>query len=225
MLIQNLTDATILSLYNVWSGVIEFIPSLIGALVTLIIGLIIASGLSSLVEKIIESIKLDNILRRLSIETYLERAGLRLHSGKFLGAIVYWFFVIVFILATADILKLEGLGQFLRQVVTYLPNVIIATLIMLATIVIANTLSSLVRASVMSARLKASKFLSTLVWWIVIVFGLLTALIQLGVAPALINTVITGLVAMLALAGGIAFGLGGKDYAAHLISKLRERTE
>lgn len=224
-MIQNLTDATILSLYNVWGGVIAFIPSLIGALITLIIGLIIASGLGSLIEKIIESIKLDHILRRLSVEKYLERAGLKLHSGKFAEALIYWFFVIVSILAAADILKLEGLSQFLRQVVAYLPNIIIAILIMLATIVIANTLSSLVKASVMSAKLKASKFLSMLIWWIVVIFGLLTALIQLGVAPALINTIITGIVAMLAIAGGIAFGLGGKDYAAHLISKLRERTE
>lgn len=225
MLIQNLTDATVASLYNVWSGVISFIPSLIGALITLIIGLIIASGLRSLIEKIVESVKLDSLLRRLTIETYLERAGMRLNSAKFFGALVYWFFVIVFILATTDILGLSGLSQFLRGVVTYLPNIIIAILVVLTSIVIGNTMSSLVKASVMSAKLKASKFLGTFVWWVIVIFGLLTALIQLGVNPALINTVVTGIVAMLAIAGGIAFGLGGKDYATHLISKLREKTE
>ncbi|MBI4993515.1 hypothetical protein HZC33_00950 [Candidatus Wolfebacteria bacterium] len=225
MLIQNLTDATIASLYNVWGGIINFIPSLIGALITLIIGLIIASGFGSLIEKIVESVKLDSLLRKLTIESYLERAGLRLNSAKFLGALVYWFFVIVFILAATDILGLSGLSQFLREVVTYLPNIIIATLVVLASIVIANTMNSVVKASVMGAKLKASKFLGTLVWWIIVVFGLLTAFIQLGVNPALINTVVTGIVAMLAIAGGIAFGLGGKDYATHLISKLRERTE
>lgn len=225
MIIQSLTDATVASLYNVWTGVIGFIPSLIGALITIIIGLIIASGLGSLIAKIVEAIKLDHFLRKLTLETYLERAGLRLNSAKFIGALVYWFFVIVFILAAADILGLEGLSQFLREVVTYLPNVIIAVLVVLASIIIANTMSSLVRASVMSAKLRASKFLGTLVWWVIVVFGLLTAFIQLGVNPALINTVVTGIVAMLALAGGIAFGLGGKDYAAHLVNKLRERTE
>jgi len=139
--------------------------------------------------------------------------------------LVYWFFVIVFILAATDILKLEGLSQFLRDVLYYIPNIIIAVLILVATVVVANLLKSIVKASVTSARLHASKFLSTLTWWVTILFGLISALIQLGIAPALLNTIITGLVAMIALGGGIAIGFGGKDYAGHLINKLREHTE
>lgn len=225
MLIQNLTDATVTSLLGVWSGVIGFLPSLIGALVILIIGLIIATGLKSLAERVINAAKIDSILRKLDLESYLNRAGLQLNSGKFAGALVYWFFVIVFILAAADVLKLEGLSQFLGQVVTYVPNIIIAVLIILASIVVANVLRSVVKASVTGAKLHASKFLGTLTWWAVVVFGFLAALIQLGVAPMLLNTIITGIVAMVALAGGIAFGLGGKDYASSLLSKLREHTE
>ena len=75
------------------------------------------------------------------------------------------------------------------------------------------------------ARLHAAHFLGALTWWAVIVFGLLTAFVQLGIATPINNTVITGLIAMVALAGGIAFGLGGKDYAAHLLGRLREQTE
>lgn len=225
MIIQNLADVTMGSLLNVWIQVIDFIPALIGAIIILIVGLIIASGLKSLVEKIIFATKLDNFLRRLDLETYLQRANLRLDSGKFLGNLVYWFFAIVSILAAADVLKLEGLSNFLNQVVSYIPNIIAAALIMLATIVIANFLSALVKASVMSAKLQASKFLATLTWWATAIFGLLASLIQLGVAPMLLNTVITGVIAMFALAGGIAFGLGGKDYAAHLLNRLKDRTE
>ena len=225
MTIQNLADITMGSLLNVWISVIDFIPALIGAIIILIIGLIIASGLKSLIEKAISASKLDNFLRRFDMETYLQRANIQLNSGKFLGNLVYWFFVIVSVLAAADVLKLQGLSDFLNQVVSYIPNIIAAALIMLATIVIANFLSALVKASIMSARLQASKFLSTLTWWATAIFGLLAALIQLGIAPILLNTIITGIVAMFALAGGIAFGLGGKDYAAHLLNKLKDRTE
>jgi hypothetical protein len=73
--------------------------------------------------------------------------------------------------------------------------------------------------------LHAAGFLGTLTWWAVVFFGFFAALSQLGVAVALINSLVTGFVAMLALAGGIAFGLGGKDYAAHLLNKLRENVE
>ena len=225
MIIQNLADITMGSLLNVWIKVMDFIPAIIGATIILIIGLIIASGLKSLVEKIISAAKLDNLLRRLDLETYLQRANLQLNSGKFLGTLVYWFFVIVSVLAAADVLGLRGLSDFLNQVVSYIPNIIAAALIMLATIIIANFLSSLVKASVMSAKLQAPKFLSTLTWWATVIFGLLASLMQLGVAPMLLNTVITGIIAMFALAGGIAFGLGGKDYAMHLLNKLKERTE
>ncbi|KKS25296.1 MAG: hypothetical protein UU85_C0004G0055 [Candidatus Wolfebacteria bacterium GW2011_GWA2_42_10] len=96
---------------------------------------------------------------------------------------------------------------------------------MLVTALVASALRTAVSSSVMSAKLHASKFLGTLVWWAVVVFGFISALIQLGIAPMLLNTLITGLVAMLALAGGIAFGLGGKDYAAYLLNKLKERVE
>lgn len=225
MIFQNLTDITIGSLLNVWITVVGFIPAIIGATIILIIGLIIASGLKSLVEKIISATKLDNLLRQLDLETYFQRANLQLNSGKFLGTLVYWFFTIVSVLAAADVLGLDGLSDFLNQVVSYIPNIIAAALIMLATIVIANFLSSLVKASVMSAKLQAPKFISTLTWWATAIFGLLASLMQLGVAPMLLNTVITGVIAMFAIAGGIAFGLGGKDYAAHLLNKLKERTE
>lgn len=225
MIIQNLTDATISSIFNVWAGVISFIPSLIGAIIVLIIGLIIASALKTLVEKVLDAVKLDNLLRKIDVEKFFQRAGIALNSGKFFGALVYWFFAIVFILVAADILRLEGLSQFLRQVVLYVPNIILAALIMLATIVVANFLRNVVKSSVAGAKLHASKFLGTATWWATVIFGILTALIQLGIAPALLNTIITGIVAMFAIAGGIAFGLGGKDYAAYLVNKLKERTE
>ena len=86
-------------------------------------------------------------------------------------------------------------------------------------------LKNLIQASVKSARLHHAGFLGSLAWWSVMVFGLLAALTQLGIAVSIINSLVTGFVAMLALAGGIAFGLGGKDLAADLLSKLRNRLE
>jgi len=92
-------------------------------------------------------------------------------------------------------------------------------------VVLGNVTKRVVVASVLSARLHAAHFLGTLSWWAVVVFGLLAALVQLNIATAIIQSLITGFIAMLALAGGLAFGLGGKEYAAHLLEKLRENTE
>jgi hypothetical protein len=225
MVVQDWTALVVGTLQNLWAGAVATLGNIIGALVVLLVGLVVASGLGSLVERVVNLVKLDRALVKLGLEEYFERAGLRLQSGRFFGRLVYWFLVVVFLLAATDILKFYSLSNFLRDVLLYLPNVFVAVLIMLAAVVLANFLRGLVRASVKTARLHAAGFLGTLTWWAVVFFGFFAALSQLGVAVALINSLVTGFVAMLALAGGIAFGLGGKDYAAHLLNKLRENVE
>lgn len=225
MFVQSLTGTLYSSLINMWIGVVEFIPQLIGALIVLIIGLIIATVLGSVVDQVIRSIKLDNLLRKVGVANYIERGGLKLDSGKFLGRIVYWFFVVAFVLAVANILGLEVFSDFLKQVLLYIPNIVVAVLIMIATFVVAKFAKSLISASMLSAKLHASKFLGTFTWWAIALFGLITALMQLGINIYILQTLITGLIAMLALAGGLAFGLGGRDYAAKILDKLRQQTE
>lgn len=225
MAIQDWTNLVAGSFGSLWYGVADFVPNLIGALIVFVIGLVVAAGLGTLVEKIFDGLKLDTLLHKLGLNPYFERAGLRLQGARFLGQLVNWFLVIVFLLASSDILKLFALSSFLRDVLYYIPNIIVAVLIMLAAVVVANLLKKIITASVMSARLHSAHFLGSLAWWAVVMFGFLTSLVQLGIAVSIINSLVTGFIAMLALAGGLAFGLGGRDYAGYLIGKLRDHTE
>ena len=225
MVIQNWTDVVATSLQNLWLGFMNFIPLLVGAFVILVVGLIVGAGLGTLVEKIFDAVKLDSFLMKLGLGPYFERAGLRLRVARFLGRLVYWFVVIAFLLAASDILGLFALSAFLSDILGYIPNIIAAVLIMLASVVLGGFLKRIVTASVLSARLHAAHFLGTLAWWSVIVSGLLASLVQLNIASTIIQSVVTGFIAMVALAGGLAFGLGGKEYAAHLLGKLRDHTE
>ena len=225
MVIQDWTAIVMGSLQNLWIGALEVIANIVGALVVLIIGLIVASGLSALVERVIAVIKLDKALVGLGLEEYFRRAGLSINSGKFFGRLVYWFLTVTFLLAATDILGFYSLSNFLRETLLYVPNVIVAVLILLAAVVIANFLRKLVRVSVKGADLHASNFLGSLTWWSIVLFGFFTALSQLGIAVSIINSIVTGFVAMISLGGGIAFGIGGKEYASHLIGKWREHVE
>ncbi len=226
MVIQDWVSVIVGSLQDLWVSAIGVLGDIVGALIVLIVGLIVASGLGALVERVIAAIKLDKLLLSLGIEEYFERAGLSINSGKFLGRLVYWFLVVVFLLAATDILGLFTLSSFLRDVAGFIGrNVIGAVLIMLAAVVVGDFLRHVVKASVKSAKLHAASFLGSLTWWAIVIFGFFAALSQLGIAVSILNSIVTGFVAMLALAGGIAFGLGGKDYAMHLIGKLREHTE
>lgn len=210
------------SLQNLWIQIISFVPSLIGAILVFIIGLAVASGIASLVEKLIIATKLDSFLKKLGFEEYTKRASIELNSGYFLSEIVYWFLILVFFSAAADILKFYVLSNFIKDILVYLPNLIVAVLVMVVALVAANIIKKIVKASVMSAKVNGEKFLSSASWWVIVIFGLLIALNQLGVAVAIINTVITGLIAMVALAGGLAFGLGGKDFASGLLQKMKD---
>ncbi len=225
MVVQSWTNVVVASLQNVWLTIAAFLPNLIGAVIVFVIGLIVAAGLGALIEKVFEGLKLDSFLAKIGLKPFFDRAGIRLRGSYFLGRLVYWFIVIAFLLAASDSLGLFALSAFLNSVLAYIPNVIAAVLIMLAAVVLANFIRRIVTASVMSARLHAAHFLGTLTWWSIVVFGVFAALTQLQVAVAIIQSLVTGFIAMLALAGGLAFGLGGKEYAGHLVNRLQERTE
>jgi hypothetical protein len=225
MYVQEWASMVVGSLQNLWIGFIGTLASIVGALIVLIIGLIVAAGVGALVEKLIKLVNLDKFLVSVGHQENFNRAGLAINSGKFFRKVVYWFLVIVFLLAATDILGFYTLSGFLNDILLYVPNVIVAVLIMLAAFAVGHFLRSVVRASIKSAKLHGAGFLASLTWWAVVVFGLLAALSQLGIAAVVVNALITGLIAMLALAFGLAFGLGGKDYAASLIAKLREHTE
>ncbi len=215
----------ITSFQNVWATIITYTPTLIGAAIILLVGLPIASLLGKLIEKILKAVKLDEFFQKIGLTKYAEKGGFRLRISWFLGKLVYWFLVIVIVLALSDMLGFIALSGFLSRVLLYIPNVIVAILILLSVIILANFLRSIVRKSVQTTNFGGAGFLATLTWWIVVVFGVVTALIQLGIAVTILNTLVIAVVSSAALATGLAFGLGGKDEAARILAKFRKDLE
>ena len=123
-MIQDWTSLVVGSLQNLWVGTISALGNIVGALIILLIGLIVAAGLGSLVERLIGLLKLDKGLVSLGVKEYFDRAGVNLNTGKFFGKLVYWFLVVVFLLAVSDILGFYSLSGFLREALLYIPNVV-----------------------------------------------------------------------------------------------------
>ena len=147
---------------------------------------------------------------------------MELNIAKFFGGLVKWFLILVFLMAATDILHLTQVTSFLNSIVLYLPNVIVAAVILAVAFLIGNFAYAVIKGSTIVAGIVSATLLGTVAKWAIVIFGFLAALIQLGVATSLINTLFIGLVAMLALAGGLAFGLGGKEEAASILKKLRQ---
>lgn len=210
------------SFADLWASLILFLPRFLGALVILLVGIIIAGILERVVMKVAALLKLDELAMKLDVKRAFESAGVRLHIGKLLGWIVKWFFIVVFLIASADIMQWGQVTEFLREVVFYLPNVLIAVVILLVGVLLANFTRNVVFAAVEAAKLSSSAFLAGISKWAILIFSLMAALVQLGIAQNLIQVLFTGLVAMLALAGGLAFGLGGQTHATAFLNRLRK---
>jgi len=218
---NTIAQASSTALFDLWNNFILFMPTMIGGLIVFLVGIIIGNGIAQLVEKLIDLLKIDPILEKVGFKQITDKAGIRLDAGFFVGQIVKWLIILSFLVAACNIWNLSAVGDFIRSIVNYLPNVLVAIIILLAAIVLGEYFAKFVRASVAGAGLKYQNFLGAVSRWIFIIFGLIAALSQLQVATYIINTFFTGIVAMIAIAGGLAFGLGGKDFARELLEKLK----
>lgn len=210
------------SFYNLWAGVVGFVPNVLAAVIIFVLGWVAASVIEKLVNQLFKVLMIDKALRGAGVEDALSRGGIRLDSGEFFGALVRWFIIVIFLMASLEVVHLNQVNDFLRQVVSYLPQVIIASLVLLVAAVVANVVDRIVTSSAKTAGISSSGFLGGVARWAIWVFAIITALSQLGIAGQLMLTLLQGLVYMLAIAGGIAFGLGGKDTAARYIERLRD---
>jgi small-conductance mechanosensitive channel len=155
----------------------------------------------------------------------LKRGGVNLDSGRFLGALVEWFVIIVFFIAAFDVIGLTDVTFFLQQIVlNYLPRVIAAVLILLAAGILGDFMQKVVTTSSRTAEIRTAHLLGNIAKWAIWIFAILVALSQLGIADDFIHTIFTGFVIALSLAFGLAFGLGGQDAAARFIEKTRDET-
>ena len=184
-------------------------------------GWVFGAVLGRVISQLIKSVKIDNILREAGVEEVFNRAGFTLDSGRFVGGLVKWFVILIFLVASLEILGLNQVTQFLQNVVLgYLPDVIIAVFVLLLAAVIADIMQNIVVGSAKAAKLSSANFLGNVTKWSIWIFALLAALSQLGVATAFVQTLFTGVVIALSLAIGLSFGLGGQDAAARYIDKM-----
>ncbi len=221
MVLTTWADVLNTSFQSLFWGLVQFIPNLVVAIVIFAIGWMIGAGFGRVVAQVVNSLRIDQALRAAGLERVLERAGFTLSSGKFLGLLVEWFFIIVFLVAALDVLHLETVNYFIRDVVLgYLPQVIVAVLILFVAAVVANSAERVVVGSAKAAQLQSASFFGKLTRYAIWVFAFLAALNQLQVATAFVQTLFTGIVIAVALGIGLAFGLGGQQAAAKYIEHL-----
>lgn len=222
MFIQQWGDVFTTSLQSLWYGFVSFVPKLIFAVIIFIIGWTIGAVVARALAQVINALRVNKLLENIGLKSVLDRAGFSLDLGKFVGEVAKWFIVLVFLMASLDVLRLDQVNLFLREVVLgYLPRVFVAALLLVIATLVSDAIRKFVEGSAKAMGVGSARMAGAIAKWAIWVFVVIIVLSELGIAPAFMQILFTGIVAMLALAGGLAFGLGGKEAASRVIEKMK----
>lgn len=205
---------------DLWASLIEGLALLLPALIVLIIGIVIANLVYKAVVKLFAMAQLDGLVRPLA--GAVERAGYQVRVGHIIGWLAKWFIIVASAILALDIMNLQSGRELLMGIVYYIPQVIIAILVLFVGFVLADFVKKLIIGSTKMLNFRSAAMLGNIARITIIVFAVLVALRTIGVASDLIYILFIGIVAMISLAGGLAFGLGGRDAAKDAIEKAKQ---
>ena len=198
---------------------LSYIPQLIGALIILIVGYVIAKALQAIVGRVLEGIGFDRWMERGGIKQFFDRADTEHTPHSILGRLVFWFVFIIAITMAADALGIPQVSAVLAQLIAYIPSIIAAILILILAALLANFLSSIVRGAT------GSDILASVARYAIIVYAVFAAVTQLGIAVELTAPTFLIVLGAVALAAAIAFGLGSREVAQDIIEKAYNRRD
>jgi hypothetical protein len=223
--VQSWSDTVVRALNSSLSQFLEFIPKLVGALLIFVLGLLVASLIKTAVMRLLTFAQIEPFAERIGLSRLLRGLNTEITTQEVLGEIIRWTIILVFLVPASEVLGLPQLSQLINGLVDYIPNVVVAMIILMVAAIVADILSEVVGGASHALGASTASVLAVVSKYTVIVFGVMVALSELRIASDIINTLVTGIVAMVALAGGLAFGLGGKDTAAEILSSLKDKLQ
>jgi hypothetical protein len=223
--VQDTGDALRASLAGALNTFLSAIPRIIGFVVVLIVGWIISSLLARGVRALLNAVKFNELARRSGFADFVHKMGVRDDSSGVIANIVKWFVRLIALVVAFDTLGLPAVSNVLQQLLLWLPNLVVALVVLVIGGLAAKALSQLVRGASAEAGFTNPDMLATVANVAVWGFTIVVAVNQLGIATTLINTMLVGLVGALALAFGLAFGLGGRERAAQMLERAGRNVE
>jgi len=202
-------------------NIFSYLPNIIGFLVILIIGYLIAKIIKKIVNKAAERFKLDQTLERSKAGQWVEKVSPGGKPSRIIGGLVFWIIFLYALTAAIGALQIPSVTAFMNQVLAYLPNVIAAVLIFVIAAAVAGAIAALVQKTMGDT--PTGKLVETIVPAVIMAIAVFMILSQLSIAPAIVQITYTALIGMLALAGALAFGLGGREVAAQMWSQAYQK--
>lgn len=225
--VNSWNDAVLTSTTNLLNGIAAAVPSIIGAIVVILLGWIFAAMAKSFFKRVLDIMNFDRIASRVGVDTFLKEAGFPTSPKEAATELLRWFIIVSFVLAGLSILGIPAVNEVLTNIVDYIPKVIAAVFILAGGLLLANFLSDVLRGSLRTLELPVADTLASVAKWMLIVFTVLAVIRQLEIVPDLVNIIFMGIVGAVALGFGLMIGLGGKDVTNDIFrewyTKMRRR--
>jgi small-conductance mechanosensitive channel len=213
------SDAMFTSLAAAMALLFSAIPKIIGFMLILVVGWFVASLIEKGLAVVLRSIRFNYMAERAGLADFVEKMGMNTDAAGMIGLVVKWFVRLIALVVAFDALGLPAVSEVLRQLLLWLPNVVVALVVLVIGGLAARALSNVVRGAAGEADLSNANFLAKVASVVVWAFAIVVAVNQLGIATELVNTLFMAIVGALALGVGLAFGLGGRETAAEILRK------
>ena len=220
---QDWSQVVLTSLQAFGEKTLSVLPNIIGAILFLIIGWLVARFISFVVVKALRLIKFDNLKNKLISEETLKTADINIIPSKVVGRFVYWAVLLLFFILASDILGWEAVSRELGNIVRYIPKLFSGLLIFGAGVFIANFIRNAIQVLTTTLGINAGKLLSNAAYYIILVFLAITALNQIGINTGILNSNITIILGTVFLAFALSFGLASKDLLQNILSGFYSR--
>ena len=219
------TDTLILSFRDAFTMILGAIPRILGFIIVVAIGWFVSSLLARAVIGLLRAIRFDELMQRSGLSDFMNKMGTGLDSAGVVAGLVKWLVRIVVLLVAFDVLGLPAVSDVMRQLLLWLPNLVVAIFVLFVGGIAARALGNIVRGATAEGGFANPETLANVTRTTVWAFAIVVAINQLGIATNLINTLFTGLVAALAIAFGVAFGMGGRDLASRTLENWYDQAE
>jgi len=203
--------------------ILAYLPILLGALIILIVGWIVAKVIRRAVDWLLKTVRFDTMADKTGISEVLRKGDLKITAREVVSGLVYWLIIIMVLVMTVDALGLPKSSDVLASLFAYIPKVIAALLVLVVAMFLASFVSGIVRTASGNANLPRPELIANISRWAIIIFAVTIAMEQLGIAPLLVGTAFNIILGGVVLALALAFGLGGKDAAARYLDELKKR--
>jgi hypothetical protein len=202
--------------------IIGLLPSLVGALVILLLGWFLAKILKAALIKILVAVRLERFSARTGFSKFLSRGDIKYSLADILGTVLFWIVFLLFVYLAADILNLTLVEDLINRIMSFIPDLVAAVIIVIVGVLLASLFKRVVRATASSYALAHRELIATVVQYLVVFFAVAMALEELGVAKQILVNSVLIVIAAFAFGLALAFGLGGKDVAGKIVNKLLE---